>query len=114
MTLLRPFLATLLALLLVLSTFSVGHARGMESQMGQMVICTGTGTAIIYTDETGAPTGPPHQCPDCVMALDAPLLNDHALRAQVESSEIQFSRVTAAPILTTTTQATARGPPRSI
>ena len=46
-------------------------ARGASDPAGQMILCTGAGTVVVYMDETGAPTQAPHFCPECtLLALD--------------------------------------------
>lgn len=61
--------------MLVLTGQSMAVARGGSAATGQMVICTGEGTATVYTDAQGRPTSAPHFCPDCiVMAGAAPLV----------------------------------------
>jgi hypothetical protein len=66
MALLRTYLAAILSAALVLAAFGGASARMMRSATGQMVICTGTGPAVIYVDDAGQPAKPPHPCPDCI------------------------------------------------
>ena len=69
---LRAYLGLLLALAIALTGHSAGAMRGSGAAAGQMVICTGTGPLVVYTDAEGRPVPPPHICPDCVMQpLDA-------------------------------------------
>ncbi|ALG91744.1 MAG: hypothetical protein CL814_04835 [Confluentimicrobium sp.] len=69
MTLLRPLLATLLALMLSLTSFTLAAARGQAPAAGEMVICSGLGLQTITVDADGNPVGPPHICPDGVAAF---------------------------------------------
>ncbi|MFT6022156.1 MAG: hypothetical protein ACI9PY_000265 [Ascidiaceihabitans sp.] len=67
----RSFIAIGLAFVLALTGQSMAAARGAAPVVGQMVLCTGTGSVLVYTDENGAPTAAAHICPDCVMSLMA-------------------------------------------
>lgn len=58
-----------MSLLVVLTGQSVAASRGMDSAVGQMVLCTGTGPVVVYMDENGQPTAPPHYCPDYALTL---------------------------------------------
>ncbi|MDK3017523.1 hypothetical protein [Pseudodonghicola flavimaris] len=49
---------------MALTSHSMAVARGNAGVAGQIVLCTGTGPVTVYVDENGAPTGPPHICPD--------------------------------------------------
>ncbi|MCF6233328.1 MAG: hypothetical protein L3J36_09575 [Rhodobacteraceae bacterium] len=64
---LRICLAAFVALMLVLTSQVMAVARGASGPAGQMVLCTGTGSAVIYVDQNGAPTGPPVYCPVCAL-----------------------------------------------
>ena len=76
MKLLRTYLAIALALVLVVTTHSMAVARGTSMPMDQVVLCTGTGPAVVLVDRDGQPVTPPHSCPDCT--LGALALNDVA------------------------------------
>lgn len=74
--------SVMLCLVLVVTSQSAGAARGAERAVGQMVICAGTGTVVIYAGADGAPTQVPHQCPDCTLhGLDILAQADPALGA---------------------------------
>lgn len=74
MTLIRTYLAVLLAVLLGFAAYGDASAKAMRDATGQMVICTGSGTVTVYVDEDGQPAAPPHPCPECIsLALDAGL-----------------------------------------
>mmetsp|Transcript_32491 Transcript_32491/g.62592 ORF Transcript_32491/g.62592 Transcript_32491/m.62592 type:complete len:81 (+) Transcript_32491:107-349(+) len=66
----RALLSITLSLVLVLTSHSAGMAKASPAAVDQMVICTGLGTTVIYTDADGRPTTTPHLCPDCVVHLD--------------------------------------------
>lgn len=66
---LRPFIAGLLALVLVLTSQGYAMARHAPDATGAMVICTGTGPVTVLIDENGQPTGRVHICPDCIAGL---------------------------------------------
>ncbi|NOE18820.1 hypothetical protein GS634_11880 [Ruegeria atlantica] len=63
------FLPYVLSLLLVLTGQGLAVSRGMDRAVGQMVLCTGTGPVVVYMDEDGQPTAPPHYCPDYALSL---------------------------------------------
>ena len=65
----RSYLAIALSLVMVLTAHSASAMMGMRDATGQMVICTGEGTSVVYIDADGQPTAPPHDCPDCVMLV---------------------------------------------
>lgn len=65
----RSFTALSLAFLLALTGQSMAVARGAPGPAGQMVICTGTGPIMVSVDESGAPTGPAHICPEAALSL---------------------------------------------
>lgn len=72
MTLIRSYLAVLLAVLLGFSAYGEASVQAMQDATGRMVICTGAGPVTVYVDEAGQPAAPPHPCPDCIsLALDA-------------------------------------------
>lgn len=66
---LRKSLPFVLSLLLVLTGQSVAASRGVDAAVGQMVLCTGKGPVIVYMDENGQPTKPPHFCPEFALTL---------------------------------------------
>ncbi|WP_417249351.1 hypothetical protein [Celeribacter sp.] len=109
----RPVIAALFALLLIVTSQSMAVARGtMTDAAGEMVLCTGTGPVTVLYDENGEPLGPSHICPDCalsviadvgqVFSLAAPLR--HAEPLDAPATALARSGVDALP-------ATARGPP---
>lgn len=67
----RIYAALMLSLMLALTSHSSAVARTMPDAVGQMIICTGLGTTLVYTDANGQPTDVPHLCPDCVVHLVA-------------------------------------------
>lgn len=66
---LRPLAGLLLALVLSLTGQTMAVARGAAPAVGVMVLCTGAGPRAVLVDESGAPTGPRHLCPDCALSL---------------------------------------------
>ena len=72
-------LGYLLAVLIALTAQSAAIARTMPDATGEMVLCTGTGPVMVYFDENGAPTAPPHLCADfalsLILALDDPAVD---------------------------------------
>jgi hypothetical protein len=63
----RSAVAIFLAFVLVLTGQSMAIARTSMGATGQMVLCVGDGSVVVYMDETGAPTLAPHFCPDCTL-----------------------------------------------
>ena len=68
-TVFRHILPYVLSLLVCLTGQGVAASRGMDAAVGQMVLCTGTGPVMVYVDDTGQPTHPPHYCPDHALSL---------------------------------------------
>lgn len=65
----RPFVITLfVALSLVMSGQIAAQAKGASPATGHMVLCTGSGAVVVFTDADGRPTAQPHICPDCVLS----------------------------------------------
>ncbi|MCL6283422.1 hypothetical protein M3P21_07730 [Ruegeria sp. 2012CJ41-6] len=65
----RISLAFVISALLALTGQGLAMSRGVSASVGQMVICTGTGPVMVYVDEDGQPTRPPHYCPDHALSL---------------------------------------------
>lgn len=65
----RIITSLLLACMLAVTSQSMAVARGASAASGQMVICTGIGTMVIYVDEAGQPTSAPHLCPDATLTV---------------------------------------------
>ncbi|CRL11797.1 hypothetical protein NIT7321_02667 [Phaeobacter italicus] len=64
MMFLRAYLTILL--MAALSLTGISAQAGMRDASGQMVLCTGTGPAMVYVDSDGQPTSPPADCPECL------------------------------------------------
>lgn len=111
----RTYLAIALALMLALTGQSMAVARAASGPAGEMVLCTGTGPALVYVDENGAPTGAPHICPDCaltlLLALDAP---EMAVLPMVARSVALPMPTVKATGLRSQRRAMARGPPHFV
>jgi hypothetical protein len=71
MTVLRGATTFVLCLFLALTSVTLAVARGAPQPVGVMVICTGEGVQRVAVDAGGMPAGPPHVCPDCLLALHA-------------------------------------------
>ncbi|MFK7763970.1 MAG: hypothetical protein AB8B62_11945 [Roseobacter sp.] len=54
---------------LILTGHSMMISRSAMAAAGTMVICVGADTKQIYVDADGAPTAPPHVCPECILHL---------------------------------------------
>jgi hypothetical protein len=77
----RSFTAICLAFVLVLTGQSMAVARGAAPAVGQMVLCIGNGSVVVYMDESGAPTAAPHVCPDCTLTMVEPRAAERILLA---------------------------------
>ena len=55
--------------LVAVTAQGAAFARGLSDPAGQMVICTGTGPVMVYTDEAGNPMSAPHLCPDFALSV---------------------------------------------
>lgn len=67
----RWFVSAVLCVILVLTGHSMAMVRGASAATGQMVICVGDTTTVIYTDAEGEPTAAPHICPECIVTWHA-------------------------------------------
>lgn len=67
--LLKLLICGALSAMLTLTGQSMAVARGASAATGQMVICSGMGPVVVYTDAQGRPTAAPHVCPDCMLVL---------------------------------------------
>ncbi|MDU9004014.1 hypothetical protein [Sedimentitalea todarodis] len=65
----KRYIGTALVLMLALTGQAMAIARGAPGPAGQVELCTGGGPVMVYLDETGAPVGPPHICPDFALSL---------------------------------------------
>ncbi|WP_170326826.1 hypothetical protein [Ruegeria arenilitoris] len=68
-TVLNRFLPLALSLLVILTGQGVAASRGLDTAVGQMVLCTGSGPVVVYMDAEGQPAKPPHFCPDYALTL---------------------------------------------
>ncbi len=111
----RIHFALALALLLVVTGQALAMARGTAGAGGQIVLCAGTGPVIVYLDEDGQPTRPPHFCPDFALHViaDAVLPPEMAVPAKLRpapapprQAQITVPRLALSP--------NARGPPRPV
>ena len=63
------FSAVVLSLILVVTAQGMAFARGQAPAEGQLILCTGQGAVMIFTDADGRPTSPPQLCVDGMQAL---------------------------------------------
>ena len=110
----RPFMSLLLSLAMVITTLSAGYAHAQSGPTDHMVICTSAGAVIVYMDEDGTPTGPPHLCPDCALLLEAGVTDTPETSIAFESRSVIFASVAGDLILSTDTDAAARSPPPQV
>lgn len=109
---LRTCLALTLALLLGVTAQGAAVARGMPGASGQMELCTGTGPVMVYIDENGKPTAPPHLCPKFAPLLILSLgIADFDLSIAETAGRIDPDAVTVSVTDTDLPVAMARGPP---
>lgn len=112
MRLMRSLTGALLALTLVLTSFSAGVARGQSAPVDVVEICRGLTVTSIAIDAEGHPVGHVHLCDDGLMALfadvgmAAPILPLNAVWQAVDTDRATVTGVThEAP------RPAARGPP---
>lgn len=63
----RHLFSLMLCALFLVTSYSAGAARGAERAVGQMVICAGAQTLVVYIAADGTPTHAPHHCPECAL-----------------------------------------------
>ena len=69
----RFLLCAVLAMCLVITGQVMAQTRAAAPATGQMVLCIGTASIVVFTDAEGKPTSDPHLCPDCTLgALPGP------------------------------------------
>lgn len=114
MTRLRPVLALLLSLILMLGSVTSAVARHDMAGMTAVVLCGTDGAAtVLRVDASGQPRLPAHDCPHCLAApvlgvlTAAPVTPRLALRG---AGLVLPARATALPPAQTLCP-TARGPP---
>ena len=108
----RTYLGFALVLLLLLTSQSMAVARGARGAVGLTELCTGSGPVMVQVDDTGAPVGPPHFCPDYALTL---LVDASAPQSLADPVWLQ-ARLTGCfvPVVAETrvlTRACARAPP---
>lgn len=109
---LRIYLALTLALVVALAGHASASMKSSRDASGQMVICSGYGPVIIYVDDDGQPTKPPHFCPECMMhGLDAVLLPDDLALKTYGGQAFDQSWGAVAQVHRVALQAMARAPP---
>lgn len=60
--------------------------RGASAAAGQIVICSGTTTEIVFVDAEGMPTEAPHFCPDCVVSFS----DDRPVALGIRQADVLF------------------------
>ncbi|MCE8008002.1 hypothetical protein [Aestuariivita sp.] len=84
----RPLLCAVLAFCLVITGQVVAQAKAAAPATGQMVLCVGAGSIVVFTDAEGKPTSAPHLCPDCTLgALPGPAGADRVSRSRDRSGQ---------------------------
>lgn len=112
---LRISLAVMLALVVTLTGHVSASVKGSRDATGQMVICSGSGPVIIYTDEDGQPAQAPHYCPDCVMHLLDAVAGPGALELRLYAGQVfeaPWVLVQSSHLLRV--KASARAPPPTV
>ncbi|WP_254447881.1 hypothetical protein [Ruegeria arenilitoris] len=79
MALRHIFLPIALSVLIGLAGVAMAMSRGLDRTAAQIVLCTGTGPVVVYVDDQGQPTRPPHYCPDYSLTLLAALFAEFPL-----------------------------------
>ncbi|MGC8203749.1 hypothetical protein ACP2AV_13695 [Aliiroseovarius sp. PTFE2010] len=116
MMLLRPICALFLALTITLTSGALALARGnTQVGVGQMALCTGSGTTIVTVDADGQPVGPSHYCPDCALgAFFMPQATAGALAVTPVASRLAVVALTPSFLSVETADPSARGPPGAL
>lgn len=105
----------MLTLVLVLTSVSLSVAQGKPAPSGQMELCVGSGSVIVFVDENGDPTGPPHFCPDCMVhVLGGVLPPDLPIGVIAEPHDMARPSDSAVTAEQPAIPATARGPPCNV
>lgn len=73
MTRISTLWAIVLSFALIFAGQGMAFARTQAPADGQMVLCTGHGSFVVYVDEDGQPTSAPQLCTDCSQALSTAL-----------------------------------------
>ena len=109
---LRPFVALMLSLVVVLTAQTAAIARGQAPADDRIVLCIGLGTATVWLDEDGNPTSAPHICPDAALTFVHALLPVPAL-PEPAGLWVTLAVAMPAPAIGTAPPpvAQARGPP---
>ena len=101
-----------MAVLILISGQAGAVARGMSGAAGMAEFCIGASPVMVYVDDKGQPTAPPHLCPDWAVSLldhqgDSPLI---LLRRQVAMATEILPAARIAPALALG-HVLPRGPP---
>ncbi len=96
----RRFFHPILSLALVIALSLTGHsmavARGASAATGQMVICAGAESKLVFVDAQGAPTAPPHFCAECILLFAGASASVVSSRAPLNAATAYFERLRAA------------------
>ncbi|WP_300072137.1 hypothetical protein [uncultured Ruegeria sp.] len=105
-------LPLILSLLVILTGQGVAASRGMDNAVGQMVLCTGSGPVVVYMDENGQPTSPPHYCPDYALSLLGAVMVPSVVLPEVSQQRLPSpQRQTGSLIALPKPRRPARAPP---
>ncbi|WP_238365821.1 hypothetical protein [Mesobacterium pallidum] len=108
----RISLGLVMAAIVALTAQTAAMARGQAPATDRIVLCIGLGTATVYLDEDGAPTGAPHICPDALLGFADALLPQPLPPVRLErwvalAPGARTALLAAVPVATLR----ARGPP---
>ncbi|THH36158.1 hypothetical protein E4Z66_13990 [Aliishimia ponticola] len=108
----KTVLSILFGFVLVLTAQGAAVARVSAPADGQIVLCTGHGTSVIYVDADGRPTSPPQLCFDAAQALFV-ALSVQMPDMQAPSGIVAFDPIPVrlAVVSIDVTSPQARGPP---
>lgn len=66
---LRRLIACFSLMAVVATAQAFAQARGAQVATGQMIICVGTTTLVVYVDAEGQPTEAPRLCPEGAVSI---------------------------------------------
>ena len=111
----RSVLSILLSLILVVTSHSMALARTADQPQGQMVICSGEDTFVVYIDADGQPLPASHLCPDCALqALPATMPPILALARTLSATVVSTPDEVVPDNRAAYSRALARAPPVSV
>ena len=114
MTLMRPLMACLLALILMVGSVASAVARNEALGMTDVTLCGSDGAVtVVQIDASGRPVAKGHDCPHCLAAASPGLLTDAPVAGGPSAlvTDRVLPGLAAALTPAQTLSPSARGPP---